>query len=309
MRANSESSALIDVFSSPEHAVCGDRAFMLIAVNIPSQMSITPEGCVLSVAHDLAELARHHLALYERELTPAPVPPVVTAPRYPHAWLGSVTYMAVLILVALATVRGWWGPDTFLRGALDTEAIRAGQWWRAVTALTLHLDIVHLVSNLGAGAVIGWAAARQLGVGHAWLLTVFAAVASNLLEGLIGAADHRSVGASTAVFAALGLVTAHVWRRGGAGAQSWARRAGPLVAGVVLLGLLGSGGGLPEQGPESAGGTDLVAHALGFVIGAIGGVVVVMPPVAKVLKRVPQWASAAAIAAALLLAWGVALAA
>ena len=70
--------------------------------------------------------------------------------------------------------------------------------------------------------------------------------------------EHFSLGASTAVFGAVGLLAmlgfaskAH---------ESWARRALPLVMGVVMLGLYGASG-------EN---TDIMAHVLGF----LGGVLV-----------------------------------
>src|SRR6202007_2817409 len=96
-------------------------------------------------------------------------------------------------------------------------------------------------------------AARQMGVGTAWFLTVTAAALANLLEGLLGPPEHRAVGASTAVFAALGAMSAYSWRERFALPQRWARRWGPLVAGVILLGWTGSGGG----------GADVIAHPPG----------------------------------------------
>ncbi len=80
------------------------------------------------------------------------------------------------------------------------QRVQAGQWWRAWTALTLHLDGPHLAANLAAGVWFGYLAARQMGGGTAWFLTVTGAALANLLEGLLGPPEHRAVGASTAVF-------------------------------------------------------------------------------------------------------------
>ncbi len=303
MQSTSDSPDLIDVFRSPDRAACDDRAFMLGAVNIPARVAGDGSGHVVQVPHRLAAFAAHHLWQYEQELRRRPVVAPL-ARRLPHAWVGSLVYVAILVFVALAVVRGWWGPDAFMRGALSPAAIRAGEWWRALTALTLHLDIVHLLMNLGAGAAIGHFASRQLGPGHAWLLTLLAATAANLLEGMLGAASHLSVGASTAVFAVLGLVSAHAWRLRGAYAPSWARRAAPLVAGIVLLGLLGSGGS-PEEGTEHT--TNLVAHVLGFVAGVALGVAAAHPRLAAALQRLPQSVAGAIAVGLLCLGWVFAL--
>jgi rhomboid protease GluP len=303
MQSTPDAADLIDVFSSPDQAACGDRAFMLGAVNIPARIDGGPTRFVVQVPHRFVAFAAHHLWQYEQELRRRPV---VVPPerRMPHAWIGSALYVALMAFVSLAVVRGWWGPDAFMRGALNPEAIRAGEWWRAVTALTLHLDIVHLVMNLGAGAGIGFVASRQLGSGHAWLLTLLAAASANLLEGMLGAASHLSVGASTAVFAALGLVSAHAWQSRGSYALSWARRAAPLVAGIVLLGLLGSGGPV-DEGAEHT--TDLVAHVLGFVAGLALGVAAARPRLAAALQRLPQTVAGVVTVGLLCLGWVFAL--
>src|SRR5205823_956066 len=83
---------------------------------------------------------------------------------------------------------------------VDAARVQRGEWWRAWTALTLHLDGPHLAANLGAGVWFGYLAGRQMGVGTAWLLTVTGAALANLLEGLTGPPEHQAVGASTAVF-------------------------------------------------------------------------------------------------------------
>src|SRR5881392_2717567 len=127
-------------------------------------------------------------------------------------------------------------------------------------------------------------AGRQMGVGTAWLLTVTGAALANLLEGLTGPAEHQAVGASTAVFAALGAMSAHSWRERLQLPQRWARRWGPLVAGVILLGWTGSAGE----------GTDLVAHVAGFAVGAALGALAALPVVRAALDRTPQWLTGAA---------------
>ena len=83
------------------------------------------------------------------------------------------------------------------------------------------------------------------------------------MNALLQAAEHRAVGASTAVFAALGLLSAYVWRRGYLRTLSWPRRLAPVVAGIALLAYTGTG-------DEN---TDVVAHLTGFACGFALGLV------------------------------------
>jgi membrane associated rhomboid family serine protease len=203
----------------------------------------------------------------------------------------------VLLGVAWGLSNGLVRLDAFDLGELDAGRVQAGQWWRAWTALTLHLDGPHLAANLAAGVWFGYLAARQMGTGTAWLLTVTGAAIANLLEGLLGPPEHRAVGASTAVFSALGAMSAYSWRERFGLPQRWARRWGPLVAGVILLGWTGSAGE----------GTDLVAHLGGFAVGALLGATAALPRVQPPLQRLPQWLAGAAALGSIAIAWICAL--
>jgi rhomboid protease GluP len=288
----------IPIFRSTRSSDCEERAFVLTAVGIESVTGFDGTDYILHVDAASVPQAVAHLRQYEAERNrPAPPPP--PPPRlFPHAWIGCVLYVIVLFGVAVAISRGLWRLDAFELGAVDGERMQHGEWWRAWTALTLHVDAAHLALNLGAGAWFGYLAGRQLGVGTAWLLIVFGAATANFLEGTLGSPVHRAVGASTAVFAALGLIAAHSWRQRLALPQRWVRRWGPLIAGVILLGWLGSSG-------EN---TDLVAHAAGFALGVLLGAAAAVPTVSRVLARVPQWLSGAIALLSICGAWAMALA-
>lgn len=288
--------ALREVFRSPSRAACADRALVLMAVEIESLIRFDGHEFVLCVdaQHETRSLAQ--LRQYERENVPPPRPP--PAPRlHEHAWVGALVYVMVLLVVGVAISSGWWRPEAFDIGALDAEQWRHGQWWRAWTALTLHLGADHLVANIGGGVWFGYLAARQLGGGSAWLLIVTGAALANALEAQWGPAYYRSVGASTAVFTALGLMAAHSWRTRLPLRQSRARRWAPLVAGTALLGWLGTAGE----------GTDTVAHLLGFVVGCAFGAVAGFPAVARALERAPQWLAGLLALASIAVAWMFAL--
>jgi len=70
-----------------------------------------------------------------------------------------------------------------------------------------------------------------------------------------------------------------------------------LVGGAVLLGWLGTAGE----------GTDIVAHALGFVVGAVLGAGVAVPRLERALRGVPQWLPGAAALGSIAIAWACAL--
>ena len=269
---------------------------MLSAVNIVSAIDFDGVHYLLMVDAADSEPALGHLRSYDIESRPAP--PLPAPPRlYPNAWAGCVLYLVLLVGVGLAVSNGWWRLDAFEVGELDAGRVQHGQWWRAWTALTLHLDISHLAANLGAGIWFGYLAARQIGSGNAWFLIVTGAALANLFEAQFGPETHRAVGASTAVFTALGLLAAHSWRTRFHYPQRWALRWGPLVAGAVLLGWFGSAGE----------GTDIVAHALGFVFGCLLGAWAALPAAERALRRLPQWLAGAAALASLGIAWACAL--
>jgi len=287
---------LTTVFRAPRRRACEERLLVLTAVGIEGSVSDTGGEFLLQVAPQDAAYALRHLLQYAAENRPAPPPPA-PLPLQPYAWLGSVLYVVVLLGVAWVLSSGLVRLDAFEQGDLDAARVQAGEWWRAWTALTLHLDGPHLAANLLAGVWFGYLAARQMGPGTAWLLTVTGGAVANLLEGQFGPPEHRAVGASTAVFAALGAMAAYSWRERLRLPQSRARRWGPLVAGVILLGWTGSAGE----------GTDVVAHLGGFVVGAIFGATAALPRARALLAQVPQLLSGVLALASLALAWACAL--
>jgi membrane associated rhomboid family serine protease len=287
---------LVTVFRSRRRRACEERLLVLTAVGVVAE--VVPgfgEFLVQVDAQDAAYAARH-LAQYEAE-NRAPPPPPPPPQLHPYAWAGCLGYGATLLGVAWIVGNGLVRLDAFDLGTLDCARVQAGEWWRAWTALTLHLDGPHLAANLGAGVWFGWLAGRQLGVGTAWFLTVTGAALANLAEGLIGPPEHSAVGASTAVFTALGLMSAYSWRERLHLPQQWGRRWAPLVAGVILLGWTGSAGE----------GTDLVAHLAGFTTGVLLGVAAATGAVKRLLARVPQWLAGGVALAEIVIAWSVAL--
>ncbi|MGH8136572.1 MAG: rhomboid family intramembrane serine protease [Steroidobacteraceae bacterium] len=300
--------AAAEVFRSPRRAACEERAFVLAAVGIASEVALEGADFLLRVEPADAAQALSHIRQYDLEMASRPVAPRLAPHLRPNAWVGSLVYAGVLISVAYAISTGLWRLDAFDAGELDAGRVQSGQWWRAWTALTLHLDGPHLAANTGAGIWFGYLAGRLMGPGNAWLLVVLGAGVANWVEAYFGPATHRAVGASTAVFTALGLLSAYSWSTRLRFPQRWAARWGPLVAGVILLGWTGTGGS-DGTGPEGSGGegVDIVAHALGFAVGVLLGTAVASRRATRVLDRLPQWLVGLAALVPIVVAWSRAL--
>ena len=166
-----------------------------------------------------------------------------------------------------------------------------------MTALTLHVDQEHLLGNLLFGVVAGIGAGRLLGPGVAWASILAAGALADYAEMLIAPAGHRAVGASTAVFAALGLVAGLAWRqRLTLRERRWYVLA-PLIAAICLLTLLGAG----------SAHVDVLGHALGFLFGIGVGWLYARMGMPRSRGRRLQIAAGAGAALLVCVAWLLAL--
>lgn len=217
---------------------CAEFGLVLEARGIDFEVHGSDGSWALTVAPALLDRASDEIRRYSAERN---VPRKIADPIEPHpgAALGASVYIAILLFVSYCAGNQLFGLEWLSMGSLDAGAGR--QWWRSVTALTLHLDQEHLLGNVLFGALGGIAASRLLGAGVAWASILWAATLANFTEMFISPATHHAVGASTAVFAALGLLTGMAWQQGlTARERAWYRWA-PLIAGISLLTLLGAG--------------------------------------------------------------------
>ncbi len=139
-------------------------------------------------------------------------------------------------------------------------------WWRAVTALFLHGDFSHWVGNVCVGLLFTGLLLSRLGAGPAWLSVLVSGMGGNLINAWFYKGEgHISIGASTAVFGALGVLIGIESLRRFLRPHARARwqLILPLGGGLGLLALLGAGG--------EHGRTDLLAHLWGFLMGGVVG--------------------------------------
>lgn len=171
--------------------------------------------------------------------------------------------LVALGVVGSAVVQAELGSVWRDAGVLSSvKLVGEGQWWRALTALTLHSDVTHVLANVWVGLLFGGLLVPAFGQGATWLSVLAAGAAGNTLTALAyWPEDHRSLGASTAVFGALGLLVGNaLWLllRHKSG-RSWWKWMLPLGAGLSLLAFLGSG--------EGKASVDVMAHLWGFAAG------------------------------------------
>lgn len=272
-----------------------ELALVLLARNVAHRREPSPNGWEIWVPVEVAESAAAELAAYRAENPERETPRLVADP-VDSGWPGVAAYATVLIAVFVCLRRDFLGFDWLAAGRLEAGPVAAGEWWRAVTALTVHLDVSHLGSNLAFGSFFGYFVGRHLGNGLGWAAIVAAGACGNVLNALLQPVTHRSIGASTAVFAAVGILSAFTWRRGLLRRQSWRARVGPIVAGVALLAYTGTGGA----------NTDIVAHLTGFLAGLGAGALLAFASAPRAADA-QRW-FAAATATALAAAWWIALA-
>jgi membrane associated rhomboid family serine protease len=251
---------------------------------------------VLLVAAAAAATAREELTRYALERRVAQRVPEPFVP-FSGAGTGAVIFASILLLVAYLNGIQAFGADWLDAGSLDARTGGSGEWWRAVTSLTLHLDQAHLLGNLLFGVGIGALAGRAFGPGVAWASILGAGAAADYLDMLISPPAHRAAGASTAVFAALGLLVGFAWRHGLTLREQFKYRWGPLFAGLCLLALLGAG---DEH-------VDVLGHALGFGSGTALGWIYSRMRVPRSRSARLQIGAGGAALALIVLAWFLAL--
>jgi len=213
------------------------------------------DGGRLLVSIEDAPAALFHLNQYRQENRNWPPPPPPLPPLSPQA---QPTLPAMVALALFFSLTGPWsaGSIWFARGAMDSTAmLNHGEWWRLLTALTLHADLSHLLGNCLIGGMVIHLLSRMIGYGQAWLLVIITGAIGNLCNTVFRQQPHLSVGFSTSVFAAIGLLTGLQLAR--ATPRSSKALLLPLGAGAGLLAFLGS------EGVR----TDLGAHLFGFVSG------------------------------------------
>jgi rhomboid protease GluP len=247
----------------PSLTAAYDHALVVLAMNLDCRVDDGGGGCY-AVRADPAhrEAIREEFAHFaeeesnQRERVESPVFPA------------GVGFAAIWAAVLLAV---FWrqadSPGLTRQFSNSSEALFAfGEWWRPFTALFLHGDLGHLMGNVLIGGLFCLMAAQSIGASRAWPLILAGGTLGNALTAWIYYPEpFHSIGASTATFAAVGILV------GGSTRRAWQNRSYqylkplwiPAGVAVIVLGWLGVGG-------EN---TDVAGHVAGLLSGVLLGLV------------------------------------
>lgn len=150
--------------------------------------------------------------------------------------------------------------DMILKYGASALFILQGETYRAVTALFLHSDARHLVGNMAGMLIFGAPVITLSGFGVGPFMLLFAGTIGNLINAHLYKTAHLSIGASTAIMGAAGLLVAFQITQKAKPFRL--NNLMPIFAGAVLIAMF-------SQGEN----TDVWAHVFGFFSGLASGVI------------------------------------
>jgi len=270
---------------------------VLGAKAIPAMIERDAIGWRIEVPISRTELAQAEIAEFEEESRHWP--PVWMLPGSEAQELSMASIVVAMLMLGMFAITGGVQGDSpwFAHGSANAALIHDGEWWRAVTALWLHADFGHVAGNAICAVLIGSVVCRRIGNGMGWLLISLTGLFGDLATTTVVVTSYSSIGASTAMFGAIGLL-------GGWRLMDHLRFGGPLTMRGIGLPLLvvATAVILMSAGPN----VDVTGHIMGAIAGVALGV-----PTHRLFRyrSAPRWQWAGGIAASALSlgAWALAL--
>ncbi len=261
---------LVEIGNYPTLAEAHEHGLVILAMRQPCWVANAEDsgGYTLHAEAGAAPAISRELIEYDEEQANPPPSPGTDSEvfHFPAGWGVYGIWALVLILTYLSQGTTPWLMDHGSSSSI--ELIGNHEWWRPFTALFLHADPPHLIGNLLSGMLFGTLVSRSIGPLRGWALILACGTVGNAITSFVAWPEaFVSIGASTAVFGALGILSGlgfsfmlrHRFR------LPWAKTAAPVIAGIILLGWLG--GGTP------GGNTDVLGHIFGFVSGLASGLI------------------------------------
>lgn len=270
----------VSVGVTPEIDLAHLWSLVLHAADIDHRLRHGEAGWQLLVSEEDISRATEELRLFSEENHNWPPERAVRSERETIVENSPPVLPVIGALVVFYAITGGWEGHShwFASGALDrVSVIGDGQWWRLITALTLHADSAHLLGNVFFGGLLVYSLCRHLGSGIAWFSVLLTGVLANAVNVFFHDDLYHSIGFSTAVFGMVGILSGMRLRRIG----GWQEMVLALGSAASLLALMGSSG---ER-------TDLGAHFWGVGVGLLVGMILAALGLAgkRVLAPVGQW--------------------
>jgi membrane associated rhomboid family serine protease len=235
-----------------------ELSLVLASQGIKHWMEFDGEEFTLSMDEASLPLARELLDLYRSENEK--FMEEESASRSLELHLAPMFYLAIPVAAYFwVGLKPWAGWIKGL-GMADAARILEGEWWRLLTATTLHADHEHFLGNILSGYFIFNLLNHRIGMGTLMALATLGAGFTNWLVALAAGPDHRSLGFSTVVFCALGMLAAVETSLLPRRREKGLRQMAPLLAAFFIAVMVGLG--------ENA---DVKAHFYGFGVGAALG--------------------------------------
>jgi len=262
MTADAENIPEILTFPLSDSTLLNTYSLVLSSANIPHTINCRLDETIeLTIAAPHRERALYEISLYLQENRDWP-PPAPAVPTYNPSFK-VMSFIVIGCLFLIYSASGNWHPESiwFKKGAGDSTAIlQGGEYFRLITPLMLHADLVHLMGNCFLGGFLLHFYFKITGNGLGLFTMLATATIANYVNVLAHGSGHHFVGFSTAVFSIIGVLCTSGYQKSTSTINFHLFM--PVMAGIALLALLGAGG---ER-------TDLGAHFFGLVTGLVVGI-------------------------------------
>ncbi|MBW2010132.1 MAG: rhomboid family intramembrane serine protease, partial [Deltaproteobacteria bacterium] len=170
---------------------------ILTASDIKAKAEKNRDGWKIHVAETDCDQALEIVKQYFRENPLSDPASIVSSAENPPSFLGLGAALVLLAFYVAAEVNAVHSVLIAEFGCSAEDVLR-GQWYRTLTALMLHKDIVHLAGNMAAITVFTSAVTAATGSGIGSFMILLSGMAGNLLNAFFYKSNHFSIGASTA---------------------------------------------------------------------------------------------------------------
>ncbi|MGC8765448.1 MAG: rhomboid family intramembrane serine protease [Brevinematia bacterium] len=239
-----------------------DISLLLYAMNIPFEVKNDNGNRLIIISESRRKEALYQIYCYRKENSTdvRGVEPEVETMDYLSYYSIILVFFCFYIFQMIEI--NFFGEVSIIKlGALSVKGFRNGEWYRVITALTLHSDFLHILSNAFFGGIFAYFVLKKAGSGIGWLLILISGISGNLLSVFLQDESYVSIGSSTACFGALGILTAEkIVNINKASLILKNSIFLPFASSLAFLGLFGT-----------SAGSDITGHFSGYISGlAIG---------------------------------------